>query len=163
MEKRFVQLTKQWYAKENLRATKYGEEILIAVDYPNLHDVGEFALRWYPIENGKLPALRIEIFEDSFQAFLDSGLTFHLGFLNKTNPQPDDIRKILLSMGFEETIAERSLVKTHPDLPAILKLMRAMEEEDLLNRNLRVALEKTYDIDIFKIALDEKIKWRENK
>jgi hypothetical protein len=102
--KGFSWLSKSYYAEPNLLGMDYKDEIMVGVYHEGDGTTGEFGIRWYKIGSMEL-CPQVQIFEDSFQvAFQEcADLLAELVKLDGKNPQPEDIRDLLLKLGYRDT------------------------------------------------------------
>lgn len=111
MAKGFVVLHEEWYHRVDL-SPKKSYEIIIG-DYTDEDGVtrqGEFCLVWHNLQSEKhLPAMRIEMFEDSM-AWLTAApdLFRELAALHGKNPQPAKIIEILTRLGYEDVTRRKN-------------------------------------------------------
>lgn len=92
-----------WYS--DTRPRQEPEIMLGFYDVPGGGSPGEFALRWYPLGKDRLVA-RLEIYQDSWIAFREldtrTGLLAALAEYGDELPQPEDMKALLLRLGFED-------------------------------------------------------------
>ncbi len=99
----YTVFSKSWYAR-GPHAIKLSEhaidEVMIRVDGAQ-HAMYEFAIRWFSMGSNRLPALRVEVFEDSFGAFNDLKPLFDaLVDLRDKNPQLQEVVELLRRLGY---------------------------------------------------------------
>ena len=98
--KSYIVLSKAWYGSANLINTDYCEEVNFGYRHNDLSAVtAECAMRWYDLSDGKLPAPRLEIFDDSFSIFAESKLFKRLSE-NQSHLFPEDFCEMLKEFGF---------------------------------------------------------------
>ena len=126
----FYIFTQSWYFigqnEEMLRKRGIAENINFGTYYENGGGELDISANWHKLNDGKQPALRIDIFEDNFRAFLEFQDVFqHLSQLHKRNPTPDQFVELLENCGFKD-LTER---KRKNNRPARSKTRR-LEMED---------------------------------
>jgi hypothetical protein len=104
MIRHFTDVTSSYWYDENVQSTN-GHVYEIAFGLLNKEGDGmlfEAMMRWYNLNNkdGKLSA-RLEVFQDTWAIFEHLPDVFaSLAKLGKSNPQPEDFKCLLYSMGF---------------------------------------------------------------
>lgn len=98
--KTFIVLSKAWYGDANLIGQEYCEEVNFGYRANDLSaKQAECAMRWYDLKDGKFPAPRLEIFDDSFSIFEETELFKELSEVTNYL-SPDDFCAILEEHGF---------------------------------------------------------------
>jgi hypothetical protein len=68
----YIVLSRAWYGSARLRQSdEFTEEVLFGCQLPDGRCLYECAVRWYPLQAGRLPAARLELFDDSWQVLRD--------------------------------------------------------------------------------------------
>lgn len=99
-KRKFIQLSKAWYADANLRGSDIVDEIMVGFYHPGGGTTGEFAIRWTVLGGSSTPM--ICSFEDSWSALWEfRDLLEKLSELDGDNPSPDEIAELLSSLGIE--------------------------------------------------------------
>lgn len=108
--KGFYQYSRAWYGKLNkLRIRDCVDDIMFGYYSPEGGTSGEMAMRWYKLENNKLPSAKLEVFEDTFEtlnSFKD--LIEELAKWENKNIQPDQFCELLKQFGFIDKTEEKS-------------------------------------------------------
>jgi len=99
--RKFVHLSKAWYAGSALSHAEYTDEINMGKYWDDGSTIGEITLRWYNVGVHNCP--KLEAFEDSWKALKEfQDLIDKLSEIDGTNPSPETICNLLLSLGIED-------------------------------------------------------------
>ena len=96
----FYHLGDSWYAEENLRTTKYVDDITFGLYSTDGGTTGEMAVQWYNLRGNKLTP-KLEVFNDSFH--LISAFSDVMDALSKMKEfTPHEFVELLKELGFED-------------------------------------------------------------
>ena len=96
-------LSKAWHGEANLKYSNFTDEVLIMINDENNMLIGEFAVRWYNLDNNKPDVAKLEVFDDSFEAlYIVRNLIEELSYWNKRYIQPKDFVNLLNGLGFKD-------------------------------------------------------------
>lgn len=101
----FYTLSQSWYV-DACKKDNIAEEIMVGSYCPDGGCEFEFKFAWHILGDRNsidYPAMRIDVFEDSFIAFRKFALLFsRLSKLNNKEPQPKEIIDLLTKLGFKD-------------------------------------------------------------
>lgn len=113
-KRQFIQLSRAWYADANLRGGEVIDEITMGFYHKDGGTTGEFAIRWIELSGSKTPMLCS--FDDSWDALWQFRDVLEvMATMDGTNPTPEEICKMLVSVGVEDNTPE---VSTYGDSEA---------------------------------------------
>lgn len=103
MERKYVHLSKAWYGSTSLKDLDCVDEVWLEITSENDNLIGEFGLRWYDLKDGRPPTVKLEVFEDAFEAlFQCKDLIDKLREWDNKYIQPEQLIKILKKLGFKD-------------------------------------------------------------
>jgi len=143
----FVQHSRSYYAQSS-PLTKTDKNLVEEI-YFNLADGDtgnfEFFIRWYTI--GKIPTARLEIYDEAWFALLELQTLFErFKELGKSNPQPDEIVKVLLECGFVDETQEKRpsdelpTFEIAPNSNLTLEEIQSSDDIELINKLVEINL-----------------------
>ena len=104
-KRQFIQLSKAWYGDTKLQESDIIDKITIGFYNEDGGTTGEFVIKWTLICGAATPM--ICSFDDSWSALLEfKDLLEKLAELDNLSPSPDEIVKVLISLGIENNTKE---------------------------------------------------------
>lgn len=95
------QISKAWYGALNLELSDIIDEINIGFYHPEGETTGEFSIRWEQLNGNIVP--KLVAFDDGWNALNNfRDLLDEMAKVDDENITPDEMNKILVSLGIED-------------------------------------------------------------
>ena len=99
--RRFIQLSKAWYADANLARTDIIDQVTIGYYHPEGGTTGEFQVTWKELGGKVVPSLHA--FDDGWSALFQFGdMLESMADIDDKNVSPDEFCKLLVAIGIED-------------------------------------------------------------
>lgn len=124
--RQFIQISRSWY-RETAMPRGFSEEISVGLYSPDGGCSGEFSFRWKSLGRGP-ESCRMHIWSDAWSALASMpDLIAAMAVLDGSNPRPEMVIGMLLSIGFQDNTP---LVSPYePKTDRIAPIVRIMREQ----------------------------------
>lgn len=101
-KRKFIQLSRTWYADANLKRSDFIDKITVGFYHMDGSTTGEFEISWMMIAGKSVP--KIEAFDDGWSALFNFGdMLESMADVDNKNISPEEFCKLLTSLDIEDT------------------------------------------------------------